>query len=146
MVICDSREKKWQHIEKFFQRKGIDYCVKKLDYGDYMLVGNDKLVIDRKASLDELASNLLTKDSGRFWREMRGASSNKMQMVVLIEAGTKYKSIQDVANWTSKYSRLNGQMLVSKMLSVSYAYDVEWVFCKPSESGKKIMEILGNGS
>ena len=57
MIIVDSREKKWQHIEKYFQQHGILYQIQKLDIADYMLEGQDKLVIDRKQNLDELCSN-----------------------------------------------------------------------------------------
>ena len=56
MIIVDSREKKWQHIEKYFQQDGILYQIQKLDIADYMLEGQDKFVIDRKQNLDELCS------------------------------------------------------------------------------------------
>ena len=67
MIICDSREKKNGHILRYFDEHGIDYVIRKMDVADYQIEGRDKLVIDRKQNLDELASNLTNpKDKGRF--------------------------------------------------------------------------------
>lgn len=66
MIICDSREKKWEHIEKYFIKENIDYIVQKLDFGDYMDTDNTKIVIDRKRNLNEVAQNLCSYDSSRF--------------------------------------------------------------------------------
>ena len=44
---------------------------KKLDYGDYSVEGLENIVaIERKGSASELMSNLLTKDRGRFIKEI----------------------------------------------------------------------------
>lgn len=143
MIICDTREKRWEHIEKYFNKHNIQYVSKKLDYGDYMDDSNSQLTIDRKRNLDEIAGNLLSKDSSRFWREVRGAHNNNIHMIVLIEHGGNYKQLMDVCNWKSKYSKIDGKRLVEKMLSVSYAYGVDWVFCDKRSTGKRIVELLG---
>lgn len=143
MIICDTREKKWEHIEKYFIKNKIDYAIQKLDYGDYTDSKNPHLSIDRKRNLDEVATNLLSKDSSRFWREIRGAKKNNIRIIVLVEHGGKYKDLMDVIEWKSKYSRLYGRMLVEKMLNVSYAYGVDWIFCDKRQTGKRIIELLG---
>lgn len=58
MILVDSREKKWRNIEEYFQRNGIPYQVQKLDTGDYMLLCNKRVSIDRKRNLDECCVNL----------------------------------------------------------------------------------------
>ena len=65
MLIVDSREKWTQgngdnHIRRAFDKAGIDYVVRKLDEGDYMMEGGT-VTVDRKQNLDELSTNLLNK-------------------------------------------------------------------------------------
>ena len=71
-MIVDTREQKNSHITNYFTKKGIPYKVQKLDYGDYTayipknielgimrdIYLSDNINIERKANLDELASNL----------------------------------------------------------------------------------------
>lgn len=144
MIVCDTREKRWEHIENYFIKNNIEYVSQKLDYGDYMDSLNPMLSVDRKRNFDEVAQNLLSKDSSRFWREIRGARKNNIHIIVLVEHGGKYKELMDVVNWKSKYSSLDGRRLVEKMLGVSYAYGVEWVFCDKRSTGKRIVELLSN--
>ena len=35
MIIVDTRERKWDHIKKYFDEHGVEYVVQKLDEGDY---------------------------------------------------------------------------------------------------------------
>ena len=50
-IICDTREKKNEHILKYFERCGIEYINKKLDVADYQIEGDNGIVIDRKQKL-----------------------------------------------------------------------------------------------
>ena len=89
----DSREKKNEHIKSYFDRNGIEYEVRKLDVGDYMIDGNDTISIDRKASIDELSTNLLNRaDHARFWRDVRRAKDTGIKLIILIESN-KYTDI-----------------------------------------------------
>ena len=49
-IICDSREKKNQHILKFFEEKGINYKIQKMNVADYQIEGDNGIVIEK---LDE---------------------------------------------------------------------------------------------
>lgn len=145
MILVDSREKKWGHIGQYFRDHGIPYRVEKLDIADYALEGRDGLVIDRKQNLDELCSNLCTKDSGRFWREMRRSRDSKVKMIVLIEHGGQIKSIQDVRSWKSRYSRVTGRRLAEEIYRAHIAYGVEFLFCDKRSTGRRIVELLEKG-
>lgn len=144
MVVVDTREKKWAHIREYFEQNNIPYVVQKLDVADYQIEGNENLVIDRKQNLDECCSNLCTDDSGRFWREVRLSKERGIKMIVLVEHSRNYRSIKDVANWKSKYTKVTGKQLMEEMYRVHIAYGVEWFFCTKKETGKRIMEILSN--
>ncbi len=146
MIIIDSREKKCEHIKDYFERQGIEYIVKKLDVADYAIEGNEKVAIDRKRNLDECCSNLCTNDMSRFWREVKLAKQRGIKLIILVEHGNNYKSIKDVANWKSKYSRVTGKQLMEEMYRVHIAYGVEWFFCSKQQTPKRILEILNNDS
>lgn len=146
MVIVDSREKKWEHIKSYFEQNEIPYIVRKLDVADYQIEENERLVIDRKQNLDECCTNLCSKDTSRFWREVRLAKERGIKMIVLVEHSRNYKSIKDVINWKSRYTRVSGKQLMEEMYRVHIAYGVEWLFCSKKETGKRIMEILNNDS
>lgn len=144
MIICDSREKKNAHILRYFERNGIDYIIRKMDVADYQIEGKNKLVIDRKQNLDELATNLTNpQDKGRFWREVRRAHASGIKMIVLCEHGKGIKSIPDVVNWDSKYSPVTGRILQEKIYQCHISYGVEFLFCEKSETAAKIIELLG---
>ena len=65
MIIIDSREKKFEHIKAYFDKHGIPYEVRKLNTGDYFNTDNPSVVVDRKANLQEVCSNLSAGKSNR---------------------------------------------------------------------------------
>lgn len=143
MVIVDTREKKNAHILRYFERRGIEYRLQKMDVADYQIEGADELVIDRKQNLDELARNLMNRnDHARFWKEVRRAKERNIKMFVLCEHGGQIRNISDVAEWHSKYSQVSGRALMEEIYRVHIAYDVEFLFCDKRSTGKRIIELL----
>ena len=153
MIICDSREKKNSHILNYFDKHNIPYRVTKMAVADYMIEGKDKLVIDRKQNLEEVAKNLVTTDKRRFLNEIRLGHKNKMKIVVLVEHSKSIKQLRDVPNWSVTWTdRANrqhvvaGRKLLDEMDRVSTAYGVKWEFCDKAETPRRILEILDYGS
>lgn len=143
MIICDSRERKNQHVLRYFDAHGIPYRIQKLDVADYMLEGVDGFAIDRKQNLAELSTNLMNrKDHSRFWKEVRRAKESGIRMVVLCEHGGKIRSIQDVAGWQNPYSGVSGRALMEEIYRVHIAYGVEFLFCDKRSTGKRIVSLL----
>lgn len=143
MIIVDSREKKWDHIRKYFEANGIEFEIKKLDAGDYFSTDQGDVVVDRKQNLQELCGNL-SKGNGniiRFTNECRRAKEQGIRLVVLIE-GTNCQTVKDVSSWKSKYTKHSGKWLTDKMFNLTVSYNVEWQFCKKNETAAKILEIL----
>ena len=142
MLTCDSRERKNEHILRYFDRHGIDYEIRKLDVGDYMLEGNDTISVDRKASVDELASNMLNRnDHARFLREAKRAADSGVKLIVLLET-SKYKAIPDLREWRSKYSGITGRALMDAVYKTHISYGVEFLFCPKISTARRILEIL----
>lgn len=142
-IIIDSREKKCDHIKKWFDKHGIEYEIKKLDVGDYQVDGNTAVSIDRKQNLAELSKNLMNKaDHSRFWKEIRRAKEQNIKLFILCEHGGKIKQIQDVVLWNDKYSGVSGRSLMDVIYRLHIGWGVEILFCSKQQTAKKIIEIL----
>lgn len=140
-ILCDSREKKNAHILAYFDRNGIQYEIRKLDVGDYMVDGGT-VTVDTKRSIDELAANMLNReDKSRFMREVRRAKESGLHLVVLIESN-KYHQIADLASWKSKYSGINGRSLMDAVYRVHISYGVDFLFAPKISTARRIVEIL----
>ena len=150
MLYVDSREKWTQagsrdkHIKNYLDRNGIQYEVRALGVGDYMLEGG-RISVDRKQNLDELAKNLTNKaDHARFMREVRRAYAARITLIVLVEH-RGIKGTNDVLRWRSKHSPVTGAALVREMFRIQMAYGVKFLFCDKMSTGRRIMEILTGG-
>ena len=133
VVIVDSREKNNIHIIDWFDKKKISYIIKKLDQGDYSfyIPKNDELsifrdiyfdkdiVIERKASLEELSGNL-SKERDRFEKEL---CLNKGKMYLLIE-NSNYGDICE-GNYKTEY---NKKSYLGSIHTFSHRYEVPFMF------------------
>ena len=94
-IIIDTREKENTHITEVFDKNNINYEIRTLPIGDYIIESKEhyipNIVIERKGSIDELIGNLLdkaTKDergNNRFMRELIRAKQCNKRVVLLIE-------------------------------------------------------------
>lgn len=133
VILVDTREKKNDHIVSVLEEKGIPYKQKKLDYGDYsfMIPKNEelgiyrdiwfdkKVVVERKASLEELSGNL-TQNRNRFEEEMALSPEEK----VLIIENSQYSDIIN-HNYDTKY---NKKSFLSTIHAFWFRYDCPFVF------------------
>lgn len=172
-VIIDSREKPRAigKIVKYFDDHGIKHVSSKLICGDYQLLSNGKLAIDRKQSLSECVGNL-TQQHTRFRNELMRAQSLGIRLIILVEHSYEYKCVDDVEKWVNprlaqycrehgirmdgdmkveiqEYCRHGGQKpppsgewLAKTMRTVGEKYGVEWEFCSKVNTGKRIIELL----
>jgi len=108
IIIVDTREKDL-HILKKFDKLKIPYIRKKLDYGDYSfeidgVSYEDKICIERKKSLDELAGNF-TKGRDRFKREFERAMSKKCKVHLVVEDASLERI--EMGDYRSRFSPLS---------------------------------------
>lgn len=143
MIIIDSREKKFNHIEEYFKAHDVPYKVRKLDTGDYYNTDNPSVIVDRKQNLQEICTNLSKGKENiiRFTRECKRAFEDHIRFVVLIE-GTSYRELNQIKEWKSKYSKHTGRWLLGEMFRLTMSYKVEWKLCRKNETAKRILEIL----
>lgn len=140
-------------------KRGIE--PKKMDF-----LGTYTVCVDTKRDMNEIEGNIIGKAHARFRDELILAQNNGIKLYVLVENRDNIKDVRDVFRYTSKrrlnwlkYNKLHqegralnivipskppvsGENLAKSMLTMQLKYGVEFVFCKPEESGKKIIELL----
>lgn len=173
IIQVDSREKSRaiKKIEAEFDRQGIRHPISKLIVGDYMNYDNPRVIVDRKQNLTEVCSNL-TQQHDRFRREALKAQELGIKLIILVEDGTKVKSLGDVEKWINprryQYCRkygiptdggienniwlfeqhggqkqpTPGPRLAKMMHTMSEKYGIQWEFCCKNDTGKRIIELL----
>lgn len=145
-MIVDTREKPQaiKGILTYFDRKSIEVIREALPIGDYMIEGQPRLIVDRKHDLRELATNLLSRDRARFYREVRRARAAGVRLVILCEeAGIG--TYRDVVSWQTEYGKVSGKALADAIYRLEVAYGVQTFFCDRRSTGKRILEILTEG-
>ena len=147
MVIqVDSREQKYDHVTDYFDSQGIKWVKSKCVVGDYVNLENPMVVVDRKKDLHEVAGNV-TKDHERFVRELELAKELGYRLIVLVEEPniTSVEQVFAWYNWRCRTNKkaINGRSLAKIMYTMADKYGFEWKFCKKSECGERIVELLG---
>lgn len=133
VILVDSREKVNDHILQYFDKAGIHYEVKKLDYGDYSfyipknedlgiprdLYFNKKVIVERKGSLEELSGNL-TKERDRLEKEFSLAPKTK---VMVIENASYADMV--TGHYDTKY---NNKSFWASVHSLWHKYNIPIIF------------------
>lgn len=150
-IIEDSREKPQAvlKINNYFTQIGARVIRSKMYVGDYQLMSNPYLVIDRKQNLNELCNNVV-QDHRRFTDELKRAEEVGISVVVLVEHGGAIKSVEDVPKWENprlKESPLavSGERLYKILKAIEYSYHCRFEFCNKAQTGRRIVEILMEG-
>ena len=135
IVLVDTREQNWLHIQKFFDEKKIAYRVEKLDFADYSFLlpenkelgiqrdiyFDKKISIERKRDLNEISSNFCdgrTQFENEFIRSMG-------KLYLLIENAT-YEDIVN-KNYTTK---ITPQSFIGSLHAFVDRYNISLNFMK----------------
>lgn len=159
---------KHKNIHDYCDKNGIKIERTKLFVGDYTLPTNQKICIDTKQDLQEVYGNVIQAHV-RFKAEILRAQAAGIKLVILVEQ-EGVKSLSDVQHWKNPrllnwYKIHNAQKagkmlhiklpksppvpsanLAKSMQTMSDNYGVTWQFCDKSETGKRIVEILGGAA
>lgn len=153
-IFEDTRQKLGKHdnIKDYCQAHKIELIRQQLFVGDYTLIKDQSICIDTKKDLSELAMDL-GNDKSRFMREVARAKKHGIKLIVLTEHGGSIKSIPDVAGWSNPIhnphhpkhnpNALSGKTLMRRIYDIHIGYGTEFLFCSKSETGQRIIELLG---
>lgn len=145
-ILIDTREKKNNHIQIVLNERKCPFKPHKLNYGDYTceydigekkgICFENKVVIERKANLDELAGNI-TKGRERFEREFLRAKKDNAKIYLMVENGS-YDDIQ-----AHKYrSALPPKSYLNTLFSWQEKYNITISFVSQQFSGHYIYATL----
>lgn len=147
-LIEDTRQQAKKHESKhdYFDKHGIKYVRSKLPVGDYALINDMSTVIDTKKDIQEIIGNV-TSQHKRFIEECDKAAEFEINLIFLIE-DSKVTCIDDLYKWYNprlKYSpkATTGATLAKILHGIEVRHGVKFLFCDPSETGKRIIELLG---
>lgn len=149
-IIVDSRENVNQHITDAFEKHEVDYEVKKVEVGDYSMYVPEfdytcKMNIERKASLSELAGNLMESrdenNHNRFERELIKAKELGIKVVIMIEEECNENWYENLINHRYR-SKLNPNSFRGMLMSLSSRYDVSIVGIPKQYAGSFIFNTL----
>lgn len=155
MVLYDTREQKNQHILDFLDKKKIQYKKKKINEGDYtaiitaredMGISRDlyfNIAVERKNSVDELASNLGEKredyrDDIRLERELKRARQKGIMIYLVVEDKNGMGNIEK-GNYRSRYS---SKAFEGKLASIEVNYLKGIRFVDKKDAGRTILKLL----
>ena len=146
VILVDTREQDTPRLRARLQEMNCPYERQKLDFGDYSakfplphgewFTLADKVVVERKMSLDELC-NCYCKERARFEREFGRAK----------EAGAKIYLLIENASWEKAYkgdyrSQMASTAFVASLCAWLARYNCQLIMCKPETSGKLIRDLL----
>lgn len=147
VIIEDSRQKpdKNKHIKEQLEALGHTVIRSKMLVGDYQIANKGDTVVDTKYGMGEIENNLVH-DHERFRNECILAQEAGIKLIVLIQ-DEKLKQPADVFSWYNprlRFSKkaIKGNSLAKIMYKMKEKYGVTWCFCKKSEVGKTIVELL----
>ena len=144
IIIVDTREKGHKKILEYFDAVGQDYIISKLDAGDYMIHKQPAVIIDKKDGLLELAGNLCrTTEHERIKREIQRAKDMGCKDFIFLIQDDKIKSGEDIKNWTSRHTKVKGEVLLKIMNTMRVRYGVRFVIVPKKEMGATIIKLLG---
>ncbi|ABX43343.1 ERCC4 domain-containing protein [Lachnoclostridium phytofermentans] len=159
-IQVDSREKARaiKKILETFDSSGVKYYISKLWTGDYMSLDNPRLIVDRKQNISEICNNV-TQDHTRFRNELIRAQEHGIKLVILCEHGNGIYSLQDLVFWENPRAKkrikidgkwtdvevkaMKGEVLYKILNTLQDKYGCEFLFCDKKDTGKRILEILG---
>ena len=166
IIQCDTRQKRKHHDlkERYFEEQGHKLVHSKMLVGDYCVPSNGSVVVDTKADLSELYSNLIQQHK-RFRSECILAQEAGIKLYILVENKNGIRYPEDIEKWRNpqmfryyKAKRKAEQMglkepkppasnvqLMKIMWAMKRDYGVEFLFCTPQESGSKVIELLTKG-
>lgn len=153
-ILYDTREQVNDHILTYFDSKKVPYKRQKIDEGDYtaiitarpeMGIPRDlyfKVGVERKNSVDELASNLAestdSRDDIRLERELIRAKMKGIKIFLVVEDPNGLENIRQ-GNYRSQYT---SKAFIGKISSLQDKYIHNTIFTSNLNSGYHIHRLL----
>jgi ERCC4-type nuclease len=142
-VIRDTRENTGYFFKKFDRCKGT--ITRKLDTGDYSIKGmEDKLCIERKASMEELALNL-GQHKPTFMAEVHRMIEYDHKFIILefsVEDLLEYPENSRIPPRLKAQVKMTGRYMLRLLNEIAIKYDVHVIFAGSAKGGYLLTSSL----
>lgn len=166
LILADTRQQKDDYITKYFDKNNIQWIRTGLPSADYMalryynnnetsscdergIIKNKGFIkdyttlIDTKKDVEEIVGNLChTTEHERVKREIEKAKELGCKQFIFLICDNKIKTIDDLRNWSSKRTKVKGEILLKIMSTMAKRYGIKFMFTSKQNAGKKIIELL----
>lgn len=150
LILADTRQQKDKHITDYFDKNNIQWVRTTLLSADYMKVRYENgfikdysILIDTKKDVEEIVSNLCrSSEHDRVKREIEKAKELGCEQFIFLICDNKIKTIDDLRNWSSKRTKVNGSTLLKIMSTMKERYGIRFIFTSKQNAGAKIVELL----
>ena len=139
-------------IQYYIQEKGLkvgDYTLAVQLPNKEVINFKDKVVIERKADLNELCSNLFDSKSKneegltRFERELKRAYEQGIKLHLVIEITDMHSKILSSKHFRyDKASKINPKSFMMMFLSLCNRYNINVWYCNKKDSARIIHDLL----
>ena len=144
IVEMDTRNQKDNYVTDYFDKHGIKWIRNKLYSGDVKLLNDTKVIIDLKANLEEISRNLCnSQEHARIHRELDRSREIGCEQFIFLIKEDKIKTIEDLQNWTSKRTKVKGEVLLKIFKTMSQKYNVRFMIVPKNKMGETIIKLLG---
>ncbi len=154
MILYDTREQLNSHVLDYFDKKNVLYKKKKIDEGDYTAIITKRsdmgiyrdiyfpVAVERKYSIDELASNLSeetdSRDDIRLIRELQRAKTKGIKIYLIVEDKNGMDNIR-LGKYRSLYLP---QSFLGRLSSIQDLYLYDTIFTSKVNTGFEIYRKL----
>ena len=152
IILTDTRQQKEEHIIKEFDKQNILHIQTKLDSADYMTIRYNKekgfykdysILIDTKKDLLELCGNLChSTEHQRILKEIELGKQLGAKEFIFLIGENKIKTTEDIANWSSPYTKVKGATLLKIMNTMKSKYNIRFIICEKKKMGDMIINLL----
>lgn len=153
LILADTRQQKDKYVTDYFDKQNIEWLRATLRSGDYMTIKNQNglikidysTIIDTKKDVEEIVHNLCnTTEHERIKREIIKAKELGCNDFIFLICDDKVQSIDDLRKWSSKKTKVKGEVLYKIMCTMARRYQIRFIFTTKKEAGAKIINLLQN--
>ena len=154
IIVHDTRDKPGKHenVDRWLTEHGYKIIRSKLWVGDVTFLHDQRICVDLKQNVLELASNVF-QEHERFRDECIRAKDSGIQLIVLTQEVLPYGRLDmwrsPLYEHTNKWhhrgqpiSRIDPARLRKALYTMQEEYSTKFRFCHPDDTGQRLIEYL----
>jgi len=143
IIEIDTRNKKDSYLTNYLDEHNIKWIRNKLYAGDVKLLNSTEVIIDLKASTEEIVHNLCNNEEHRRIRgELEKAQIIGCKKFIFLIKDDNITCIDDLKNWSSERTKVKGQTLIKIMLTMKDRYGCRFIYTTKENMGKEVLKLL----